>query len=194
MVYFDRILRSRFISGLSARIRVVSHRLAQNPLTARLIGHRKRLLGALLVLISICLGIWAHDLAQAEALTGWLKTHPPSPLIWKHALESRGYHALVGAKSLQRASKTLPSLVDEEGSAWASADLSWIALYQKQNDGQVSKLYCLDCAMPAMGWQPMGRGWEAFDPVLAAVDAATSLRKPTPRARAEWMDPREVRY
>ena len=194
MVFFDRLHRIGHIRGISARIRGVSQRLVQGRLASRVIRHRKRALGVALLLVSLIVGIWAHDLAQAEALGGWLRMHPPSNRIWNHALESRGYRALSDLKQLQRASKTLPALVDEEGSVWTSSDTTWVAVFQKQDDGLSSVLYCLECQKPPAGWEPSGRGWEAFDPVLARADLAAKRLRPVAKPRQAPSDPRELRY
>ena len=162
MVFFDRLYRTQLIRGISARIQSLSQGFGRSPLAARLIRHRRRFAGAALILVSIALGTWARDLAQAEALGSWLRLHPPSNLAWKHALESRQYRALTDPPALQRAARTLPSLVDEEGSVWASADARWIAIYQKQDDGLGSAVYCLSCSGAPAGWQPLGRGWESL--------------------------------
>jgi hypothetical protein len=195
MVLFDCLHGSEFVRSFSKRIQVVSDRFERSPFAARLKRGRKRLLGAALLLLSIVMGVWAHDLAQAEALGGWLRGHPPSNAAWKHSLESRGYHALTDAKALQKASRTLPSLVDEESSVWGASDAGWIAVYHQQEDGMTSSIFCLECKKPPAGWQPLGQGWAAFDPTLALADAAVKRFAPALKAkRAAPIDPLELRY
>lgn len=195
MVLLDRLHGFGVVRSFSARVQSVSHRLAGSALASRVTRIQKRLLGAGLLLLALVLGIWAHDLAQAEALGGWLREHPPSSQAWKHSLESRGFHALTDPLKIQRASRSLPSLVDEEGSTWTGADANWIAVFQKKDDVLTSTLYCLECQKPPAGWQPLGRGWEAFDPVLALADAAMKRLKPVFKTRKTVAsDPMELRY
>lgn len=195
MVLLDRLRGLESVRGVSARVQRISHRLAGRALAARVTRVQKRILGACLLLFALVLGTWAHDLAQAEALGGWLREHPPSSQAWKHSLESRGYRTLTEPKAIQRASRSLPSLVDEEGSIWTGADANWIAVFQKKDDVLASTLYCLECQKPPAGWQPLGRGWEAFDPTLALADAAMKRLKPVLKARKTVAsDPMELHY
>ena len=115
--------------------------------------------------------------------------------MWRHSLESRGYALVREARQRRVAERSLPALIDDEGTVWSSADSSWIAVFQRQPDGEAAALYCLDCARRPDGWQPLGRGWAAYDPALARADAAAAARvKPAPPRRAEPADPRELRY
>jgi hypothetical protein len=196
MEFYHRLRSFEFFGRISARVRALSPgRGASSHAAARVIRFRKRLGGLALVMTALTLGFWAHDLAQAEALAGWLRGHPPSARMWRHALLSRGLHELQGAGLLQKTVKTLPTLMDEEGAVWVSADVNWIAVFEKQSTGVPQAVYCLECTRPPLGWAPAGNGWDAFDPVLAKVDQAVAGRVAPKRAvSGVKRDPREIVY
>ena len=190
---FDPI---RFCERLSERIRALPRSSRTGALAHSLRRHSRRLLGVLLLFLSGVLGIWAQDLASAQALNGWLRSHPPSLKVWQSALTASGFHAVLEQKLLGRASHSLPSLVDAEGTAWATQDLNWVALYSRQDDGSSHSLFCYDCTQNPAPWVPVGIGWAAFDPLMAAIQAAAATRKPvTPvRTAVRARDPREIVY
>lgn len=194
MEFLDRLRRTQFIQSISARIRALSNQLVRAPAAALLTRHRRRIAGTGLLLVSLCTGIWARDLARAESLSAWLADHPPSDVIWKHALQSRGFRKLSEERAYRRAARTLPSLADESSSAWISTDGTWIAIYQRNSDRLDASIYCLQCQVQPSGWGPAGRGWEAFDPVLARADAAVAANKPAVKHLSSVNDPMELRY
>jgi hypothetical protein len=194
MELLDRMHRTQSIQSLSKRIRSLSNELVRSPTASFLIRGQRRFAGALLLLVSLCMGIWARDLAQAESLGKWLTGHPPSEQIWRYALQSRGYRSLSEERAFRRAARTLPSLADEASTVWVSADGTWIATYRRNADRLDTALYCLRCKDQPNGWLPVGRGWEAFDPVLARADAAIAALKPVAKPRLPLSDPMELRY
>jgi hypothetical protein len=195
MDILDRMRSARVVQGVSARVRALPRQLERAPAAAFVIRERSRFAGIALLVASICFGLWARDLARAESLSAWLSEHPPSDSVWRHALESRGYALLEEEAAYRRAARTLPSLSDDASTVWISPDALWIAVYRRGEDRIDATLYCLRCKEAPSGWQPAGRGWEAFEPVLELADAARSrLPKPVVQRKREWIDPMELRY
>ncbi len=190
----DRLPLRGIFEGLRSRVSALSRRAVTSGALASLnqkaATHRRKLHGVTLLTLSAVLGIWAQELAQNEAISSWLRTHPPSPKIWRHALESHGMTLLEDPRLLQKASRALPIRSDQEGQVWATADLNWIAT--------LNNMYCVICDQPPIEWGPRGTGWDAFDPVLEQVAqaAATRLSKQTKKSQksATPADPREIRY
>jgi hypothetical protein len=196
MEFRDGLRGSWIFGSLSARVYGLSQGGRAGALADSLKRHRRKIQSVALLLAALTFGIWAHDLAETEALSSWLHTHPPSEQMWRHALLSRGMRALEEPHALQKAAKSLPTLVDADGTVWLSADAGWIAVFGRQANGLAQAIYCLECEHPPLGWSPAGNGWEAFDPVLAQVDQLISQRKPQQKAlkRAVPRDPREIVY
>lgn len=199
-MFLDRDHRTRLVTRVSTRTRALSKGPALGPKLEKLKRHRRRLAGAALTLGSIALGIWAYEAAQAESLGTWLRAHPPSRAAWKHALESRGLAELREPRALQRALRSLPAMLDEPGMAWTSDDGAWVAIFATELASDSAQtgvtVYCLDCRAKPGAWSPQGRGWSAYDPVLAQADAAARARSApiTSRRRAIRLDPRELRF
>src|SRR4051812_22384492 len=84
--------------------------------------------GILALLLAAGFGIAAQQRSFQEGARDWELTHLPTLRIWQAALESRQFQELKNPDSIQKAAKTLPSMVDSAGSIWVSADLEWIAL------------------------------------------------------------------
>lgn len=147
--------------------------------------HRRLIAGAAALVLALTLAIWAHDASREEALRDWERSHPPSPAIWQHALESHGYHGLSDAGAVQRASRKLPMNIDSENAVWMSPDSEWVAVFSP-----AQQIYCLDCrARPPESWDFVGAGWSAFDPTLSRLKPP---RKPA--ARPIPRDPRQILY
>src|SRR4051812_24622123 len=89
----------------------------------------RRLLGLALLLLALGSGGWARNLAEADALENWLKSHPPSERLWEHSLTLNHFQAVREGKPLQHALRSLPSSLDEPQTVWLSADSNWIAIF-----------------------------------------------------------------
>jgi hypothetical protein len=158
--------------------------------------------GALLLLSSAGLGVWAHDLSQTDALRGWERSRSPSERIWLHALGSRGFKRLDPEKDgtlMHRALRVLPGTLDAAGSAWLSSDGAWALVFVNPDETVPFRVFCLQCRKVPERWDPLGTGWKAFDLTLEKVDHALTQRPheaavPTRPNPARARDPREIRY
>lgn len=200
MERLDRAGPARAFKRVSARIRELSGRDRAGSLALRLKTlrdrHGKRALGAGMLLTALVLGIWAQDLARAQALSEWLRTHPPSAEAWTHALASAGLVPVSDTRLIGRAARSLPSLVDLEGSVWIAPDSNWVAVFQRRENDSTPALFCHDCGTLPSTWSPAGVGWAAFDLALSTLREAAAARAPlpSPRKRAQPRDPREIVY
>lgn len=162
-------------------------------------GHRL-LAPALGLLLSVLLGIWAHQSSQAEALRTWESENLPSPRIWTFALGSLEFHALSDPRKIQKASKGLPSLLEEPGSVWITEDSRWIAVFLPTDSSAPIRIFCIECEprKPASwptSWQPLGRSWKGFEEAMNRAKMVQRAPKSSlPAKKAIYRDPREVRY
>ncbi|MCM2323989.1 MAG: hypothetical protein NDJ90_12080 [Oligoflexia bacterium] len=156
---------------------------------------RSAVRATIFLLLSLILGYQAYRIAEAEAVGEWEARNPPSLAVWEYSLGLRGYHAPKDARQVHRVLATLPSTLDQPGGSWMSPDGSWVAL-APQNEASSFQLFCRVCELPAEDWQPMNKGWRAFENVHARISAIApkSQQKPLITKKKVFHDPREIRY
>lgn len=195
MGHFDRLSSRLGISKVSQRVQTLS-KVTSN----RVRLHQKRILGIFLIFFSIPLGFWAEKIARSEAVQEWEKAHPPSRVIWEHAIGSRGFQKLQESKSLQKILKSLPSMIDDPGAIWLSSDRQWIVIFSQENElTETSQIYCVSCKNPTPGkiaWESLGIGWTGFEQVMKSLDAnpTYSSRSIDKKKTTFSHDIREIRY
>lgn len=159
-----------------------------------------RVRAAALFITAVTLGIGAYGLTRSEALADFERSRIPSSRSWTYGLGAHGWKRAEKASLIQRAAKTLPSLIDQEGAAWVSEDVNWFAVAQNEvTDLSAAplELYCRECSEVPKKWASLGIGWKAFDRAIAqaeetALKAGQGTRKKL--APTEFRDPREIRY
>lgn len=195
MGFFDRFSLSSGISQISQRVQTLS-KVTSNKVWP----HQKKILAIFLILFSIFLGFWAEKIARSEAVQEWERAHPPSPLIWGHAMGSRGLQKLQDPKILQKILRSLPSMLDEPGSIWLSSDQLWLVIFSSDTELTVTaQIYCTSCKNPTQGkiaWERFGNGWIGFEQVLQRLDThPTYSSKLIDKKKTSFpQDIREIRY
>lgn len=201
-----RFERLRFLSGLTDRIQ----ELQKNPLPlpAPSPALRRRVRGALLVILSIVLASFAHEVARTEALESWIHENAPSSRIWRHALGAQSFQAVKSPNLMHRVLRSLPTTLDAVGSVWISQDSSWVVVFGGSEDkgSDIPLIYTRaeltprgelrDRTNPVKHWSPAGRGWEAFDQVLERVEKmrAPPVFRPKKARVRTYIDPRAIIY
>ncbi|MGK5085087.1 hypothetical protein WDW37_17505 [Bdellovibrionota bacterium FG-1] len=193
MDWFNHVDLNRHLASLYKRISTLSIRLNPSAASPRVIQGLKT---TFFLTLALVLGVWAHDFSEAQALNTWLTTHPPSILMWKHALRSRGMVEVTHPILAQKAIRTLPSLIDQKGAVWVASEGKWIALLGSDTASGAPVVFCLSCQETPQNWNPAGNAWSAFDVALKKVDEAVQAEKhPLLSAKkAVYRDPYEIVY
>ena len=151
--------------------------------------HKRSLRALVVLLIAGALGLKAHELTSAESRAAWERAHPPSPVVWRYALGSRGFREIIDPDALHRAARTLPSQAEPEGSVWISSD-SWVTVYAPSEEGGL-RIYCTRCKPKPLHWTLQGKGWVGLETALASLASAP---RSAPSARGPARDPLEIQY
>lgn len=161
---------------------------------------RKWLTPLFLIMISLVFGYWAEERAESEATQDWMRSHPPSPLMWRYGLETNGLHHLQDQKTIQRTARGLPAMIDDPGSTWMTHDGDWVAtvIHSEAPDSPDSPLllYCRNCKSTPKDWELAGQGWLAFEKVMRRINPSQISKSLSPLSgkKAPPADPREIRY
>lgn len=191
----DRISLAR--SALQNRVRQLSERLAGRLRMARLKEPLiRRIKAAVYAVAAITLGISAHRLNKTEADLRWRNSHLPSKAAWSIGFSEIGFRPVTNPSIAAKLSRSLPSLTDSSGTIW-NADPDWWAILS--NEDSFPWIFCSQCDLgnPPKSWRRIGSGWDGWDSAMAeARKEIEKLRKkaPMPIKRAEFVDPREIRY
>ncbi len=136
---------------------------------------------ALFLVLSLALGDRANEMSQKTGASSWEKSHPPSQKVIFYSLKSRGLTLIQGVSFFQKIYRTIPTSLDEEGSIWLSEDANWVAFFLASAEAIPAQIYCLICKQLPVRWEPLGRGWQAFEKSLEELDhkiAALKLSRP----------------
>jgi hypothetical protein len=197
---FNFNLLHRFQSGILNRVQEVQERASKRSkaLTDSIPLRRQRQIKGFGLLVAAgVLGIWANEITQKDTLLRWEKTHLPPKEIMSYALGSRGLQEINDVKTLQQASRYLPSNLDEAGMIWISPHSNWVTYYFAKDEMIQTTLYCLECSEIPRKWTPVGLGWKGLELALKIVDQAKGeLKKASPpkKDRRPYRDPKELLY
>lgn len=173
-------------------------RLPSNPAGALRASPLVR--GAIWLVGSALLGGMASEVSRREALSDWLRSHAPPRATWERALASHGWKQVSSPEILHRVLRSLPSRLDEPATVWLTRDTKWIALFESVEvdpvafgrPGAPEKPKATELAG---AWEPLGRGWPAFESLLERMAAARpEITRKTGRERPRNRDPREIVY
>jgi hypothetical protein len=155
--------------------------------------------GVLLLLVSLLFGLYAHHYSKNKMLLDWEKKHAPSDLIWRYALESKGYQKIEKSYEIHRLLRSLPLLADTHASVWCTENKFEIAIFHLDSSVSEPLLYLFKTsprksALPQKSypkqWEFLGKGWIGFEKTLSLP--APILIKPI-SAKAK-LDPRALQY
>jgi hypothetical protein len=195
----DRGGLSGFREWISRRVRSLSRDPSQKfgkACGAALWRQRNRLASGTFFVAAIILGLWANELAEADALARWERMHLPSERIIQFALGSRNFHSVRDENQMQKILRSIPSRLDESGAFWLSENANWVVFYAAPDQAVQAQLYCFRCETLPKQWKPVGLGWRGLEETMQEIDKNLDFLKPVllKKVKAGWRDSREIVY